>query len=311
MRVFVTGADGFVGRHMVRLLGAEGHEVRAGVRPAAMETLRASESVEVVPLELRDERSVQAALSAPCDAIVHLAAIASNAEAHRDPAGAWVVNAAGTGGVAEAALLLRDAGKADPRLLVVSSGEVYGSASTPRREDDALLPQSPYAASKVGAEAAALEVGRRTGLHVMVARPFTHSGPGQAPTYLVPALLSRLVEARRAGRRDIAVGNLLPVRDLLDVRDVVRAYLLLLERGAAGTAYNVSRGEGIGLTDLFHRMAAVVGVDAVPMPDPALLRRSDLPYLVGDSTRLRRATAWEPAISTDQMLRDMLDAETH
>jgi GDP-4-dehydro-6-deoxy-D-mannose reductase len=315
MRVLVTGADGFVGRYLVRELLERGHAVTAAVRPGgAVAGLPAAElpaAVTLVPLELTDGASVDAALAAPSDAIVHLAALASSAEARRDPAAAWVVNAAGTARVAEAAARLRDAGAENLRLLVVSTGEVYGDATRPLTEADEARPQSPYAASKVGAEVAALEVGRRTGLSVIVARPFTHTGPGQRNVFFVPAMLERLREAKATGRRSVRVGNLAPIRDLSDVRDIVRAYALLLEHGEAGATYNVSRGEGVALVDLFARMAAAVGVDAAPDPDPALMRRADLPYLVGDSTKLRRATGWTPAISLDQTLADMLDAETH
>ena len=311
MKVLVTGADGFVGRYLVRELRERGHVVRAAIRPGSDVPWTGADGVTAVPFELTDARSVQSALSEPCDAVVHLAAMASSAEARRDPGGAWIINAAGTARVAEAAASLRDAGTADPRLLVVSTGEVYGEVHAPLREEDELRPQSPYAASKVGAEIAALEVARRTGLTVMVARPFTHTGPGQRDVFFVPALLARLREARRTGARTVRVGNLAPVRDMSDVRDVARAYALLLERGEAGETYNVSRGEGFALSDLFARMAAAVGVDVRPEPDPALMRRADLPYLVGDSTKLRRATGWAPAISMDQTLRDMLDAETH
>lgn len=310
MRVLVTGADGFVGRYLVRELLQGGHEVIAGVR-ADGEAAALPPPVRPLALELTDGASVDAALTTPCDAIVHLAALASSAEARRDPAAAWIVNAAGTARVAEAAARLRDAGTADPRLLVVSTGEVYGEASQPLGESDEVRPQSPYAASKVGAEVAALEVGRRTGLSVIVARPFTHTGPGQRTVFFVPAMLERLREARAAGRRSVRVGNLAPVRDLSDVRDIVRAYVLLLERGEAGATYNVSRGEGVALSEVFRRMALAVGVDVTPEPDPALMRRADLPYLVGDSTKLRRATGWTPTISLDQTLADMLDAETH
>ncbi|MGE5092973.1 MAG: NAD-dependent epimerase/dehydratase family protein [Bacillota bacterium] len=311
MRVLVTGADGFVGRHLVRELRERGHIVRAAVRPGSDAPWTAAAGVTAVPFELTDADSVQAALSVPCDAVVHLAAMASSAEARRDPGGAWIINAAGTARVAEAAASLRETGAADPKLLVVSTGEVYGEAHRPLREDDELKPQSPYAASKVGAEIAALEVARRTGLAVMVARPFTHTGPGQRDVFFVPALLGRLRAARQTGARTVRVGNLAPVRDLSDVRDIARAYGLLIERGEPGETYNVSRGEGVALTDLFAQMAAAVGVDAQPEPDPTLMRRADLPYLVGDSTKLRRATGWTPAISMDQTLRDMLDAETY
>jgi GDP-4-dehydro-6-deoxy-D-mannose reductase len=107
----------------------------------------------------------------------------------------------------------------------------------------------------------------------------------------------------------VAVGNLTPVRDLLDVRDVVTAYRLLLVHGVAGEVYNVARGEGLALADLFARLATLIGHDVAPLPDPSLVRRADIPHLVGDSTKLRAATGWAPAITLDQMLQGLLDAE--
>jgi GDP-4-dehydro-6-deoxy-D-mannose reductase len=223
MRVLVTGADGFVGRYLVRELRDRGHDVRAAVRPGADAPWSGSDGITAVPLELTDAGSVQAALRAPCDAVVHLAAMASSAEARRDPGGAWIVNAAGTARVAEAAAVLRDGGTADPTLLVVSTGEVYGEARRPLREEDELKPQSPYAASKVGAEIAALEVARRTGLRVLVARPFTHTGPGQRDVFFVPAHLGRLRQAARTRAPGGRVGNHDPVRLLRRVSVVARA----------------------------------------------------------------------------------------
>ncbi len=316
MNVLITGADGFVGRHLVRLLRGLGDRVRAGIRPGVPVPSGAfseadADGIEWVPLELTDPASLAAALAEPCDAIIHLAAVASGADAGRDPLTAWTVNAAGTALLAQAAADARDAGPCDPRLLLVSTGEVYGTLDRPAREEDPPQPQSVYAASKVGAEFAALEVWRRTGLWVAIARPFTHTGPGQVDRFLVPALIARLREAGRVGRGVVPVGNLRPVRDFTDVRDVVAAYRLLIERGTAGATYNVSRGEGVALAALFARIAAVMGVPARAEPDPALLRRADLPYLVGDSSKLRRATGWAPAIPLDQTLRDMVDAETH
>jgi GDP-4-dehydro-6-deoxy-D-mannose reductase len=266
--------------------------------------------VEVVPLELSDEASVRGALAWGAEAIVHLAAIASVREARQDPGAAWAVNAAGTARLCAAAAAERERGEADPLLLLVSTGEVYGvGPAGPRVETDPLLPVSPYAASKVGAEVAALETWRRAGLRVVVARAFPHTGAGQADSYVVPAFVRRLREARAAGAVFVPTGNLAPVRDLLDVRDVAAAYRALLEHGQPGEAYNVARGEGVSLAEVFARLAELAGTAAEPRPDPALVRRTDIPHLVGDPTQLRRATGWAPTIPLEQTLRELVHAQ--
>ena len=238
---------------------------------------------------------------------MHLAAVASVREAGTDPAAAWEVNASGTARLAAGAAAVK---RPEPVFLVVSTGEVYGAgAGVPRLETDPLQPLSPYAASKIGAETAALDAWRRDGLRVIVARPFPHTGPGQSAQYVVPAFVARLREARRSGARTVPTGNLEPVRDLLDVRDVVRAYRLLLTQGAPGEVYNVARGTGVSLGEVFRRLAVLIGVTAEPVPDPALVRGVDIPHLVGDSTKLRRATGWAPAISFERTLQELVDAE--
>ncbi len=314
--VLVTGADGFAGRAVVRRLLAEGYRVRGGLRPGTTGGIRWLEpteqaAVEWVPLEMTDTASVRSALADGLDAVVHLAAIASGREAREDPGAAWSVNAAGTARLADELARLRTAERADPLLLLASTGEVYGAgAARPRTEADPRRPCSPYAASKVGAEVAAQEVAERTGLRIVIARAFPHTGPGQAPIYVAPALLSRLRLAKRVGAPVVNTGNLEPVRDFLDVRDVAAAYLALLERGVPGEAYNVARGEGISLEDLFRRLNRLVGTRVIPEVDPALIRASDIPHLVGDSTKLREATGWEPAFSLDQTLQDLANAQT-
>ena len=196
---------------------------------------------------------------------------------------------------------------------LVSTGEVYGAAAgAPRRETDPLRPVSPYAASKVGAEVAALEAWRRTGLRVVIARPFTHTGPGQTPSLRRARRSSaRLRAAKAAGAAPVPTGNLEPVRDLLDVRDVVRGLPGAAGSGARRARRTTSRGaKGCRWRELFARLADLVGrARRSRRPTRPWCGARDIPHLVGDSTKLRRATGWAPAISLDQTLRGLVDAE--
>jgi GDP-4-dehydro-6-deoxy-D-mannose reductase len=145
----------------------------------------------------------------------------------------------------------------------------------------------------------------------VIARAFPHTGPGQSLLYVVPAFIQRLRAARAAGAERVSTGNLEPVRDLLDVRDVARAYVALLQHGVPGEAYNVSRGEGVTLRELFTRLAGLVGVRVEPVTDPTLMRSGDIRYLVGNATKLKQATGWSPQITLERTLRDMVDAQAY
>ncbi len=316
MKILVTGAAGFVGRWLLPALVADGHEVLGTRLPGEAPPDYLGEAqrrhVRWLPLDLRETESVRAAVDELPDAVVHLAALASGAEARRDPGLAWDVNAGGTARLADALGARRVEGRADPLFLLVSTAEVYGALGGPRAhlESDPLAPISPYAASKVGAEVAALETARRTGLRVMIARAFPHTGPFQTDRYVVPAFARRLKAARRIGAPVVKTGNLEPVRDFLDVRDVARAYVALLTRGQVDEVYNIASGEGRSLASIFSRLAELIGVRALPEVDPQLSRTADLPHLVGDATRLRAATGWSPLIPFDQTLQDVVNAQT-
>lgn len=313
MRVVITGAEGFAGRWLVRDLLAHGHQVVGGIRlggtPPAGLTEAERVRVEWVEFDLLSLDTVERLAGFRADAVVHLAAVASGTDARQDPGYAWTVNAAGTARLCEA-LGRRAVDGSAPLVLVVSTGEVYGQGSgRPHREDDPLVPCSPYAASKLGAEIAAQEVARRTGLRVIVARPFPHTGPGQSEKYAIPAIAGRLRTARRIKAPVIKTGNLEPVRDYLDVRDVVAAYRCLLERGRPGTVYNVASGVARSLEGIVEDLTRVLEMRVIVEPDPALARANDLRHLVGDSSLLRRETGWAPAIDFDRTLRDLLDAQ--
>jgi GDP-4-dehydro-6-deoxy-D-mannose reductase len=314
MKVLVTGADGFVGGWLVRELLRAGHQVVGGIRlgggPAVL--LAESERLRVhwVDFDLLSAESVYGLAGVAADAVVHLAAVASGTDARHDPGHAWTVNAAGTARLLEA-IGQRVGPGAGPLVLLISTGEVYGNGlDRPALETDPLRPRSPYAASKVGAEVAAREVADRRGLRLIIARAFPHTGPGQSEKYVVPALAKRIATAKRVGAPVIKTGNLTPVRDLTDVRDVVRAYRLLVESGRAGETYNVATGRGVALAEVVAELARLVDHRVIGEPDPNLLRANDLPYLVGDPGRIKKDTGWAATIPLERTFRDVLDAQT-
>ena len=196
---------------------------------------------------------------------------------------------------------------------MVSSAEVYGAVRAeqlPVDEDAPMLPRSPYASSKAAAELVAVQAYLGRGLPVIRARPFNHVGPGQDPGFVVPAVARRIVEASRDGRTTLPVGNLTARRDLTDVRDVVRAYRLLVELGSPGQVYNVCSGADVSIEEILRRLLDLAGARLRPEPDPDLVRPVDVPVLLGDPGRLRAATGWAPEIPLDATLQAVLEDET-
>jgi len=316
VRVLVTGAEGFVGGWLARRLLAEGRggpvvgTRRPGAGPSPVLLKAEEDRIEWRDLELGSGPSVEAAVRGQWDAVFHLGALASGSEARADPGLAWEVNAAGTARLAEALANQLGEAQSNPLLILVSSGEVYGlGEGKPHRETDPTQPCSPYAASKLGAEIAALEVGRRTGLRTIVARSFPHTGPNQDVRFVAPALAQRLKAARQVGAPVIKTGNLDVIRDYLDVRDVVSAYLALFERGVPGETYNVASGEGISIASLLEKLERMVGWAVTPEPDARLIRCSEIRHLVGDAGKLRAATGWAPRIPIDRTLQDLVNAQ--
>ena len=312
-RLLVTGADGFVGRWLVRSARAAGQAVIAVIPPGAplpaewRDPASTASPVEVIAADLADPAAAERIAGSRPEAVVHLAAIASSVVARQDPAAAMAVNRDATVRLARA---LAVAGS--PRFLFASTAEVYGPGHADAIPESApTRPVSPYAESKAQAEAALADVANGTRLPVIVARAFPHTGPGQTTTYVLPALAARLLEARKAGTKTVRAGNLSAVRDFLDVRDVVRAYLLLLAHGRPGTIYNVASGQGRRLAECFGQLAQAVGVTVTVEPDAALLRPGDIPVLIGDATRLRAATGWSPEIPFERTLQDLVNAQAH
>ena len=291
MRAFVTGASGFVGPWLCRHLEASGDEVV----PAGHDR------------DVTDADSIAEALIASRpDAVYHLAAQSSVGSSWADATGTFRVNVFGTLHVLDAA----NACPSRPRVLVVSSAEVYGEVSPvalPVAETAPFRPGTPYAASKAAAELAGLQAFLGRGLEVVRARPFNHTGPGQGPGFVVPALARQVVEASLTGATVLKTGNLTARRDFTDVRDVVAAYRLLIARGSAGEVYNVCSGRSVLLLDLVERLLSLTGADLSVEVAPERLRPVDVPEMRGDPRRLEDLTGWRPAIDLDRTLRDVLD----
>lgn len=307
----ITGADGFVGRWLVPAAVHAGWDVIAVIGPGGQrpdQWLAAADAKRVTAIDANfaDLDDINRVAQVPVDAVVHLAAVASATDARRDPETAMKINGVGSIMLVES---IRETGRS-PRFLFVSSGEVYGPGhDRPIHEDTARNPTSPYAASKAAAEVALEGFGVDAGFPVIIARPFTHTGPRQDKRYVLSALAARLLEARRTGAATVTAGNLDAVRDFLDVRDVVHAYLGLLERGVSGETYNVASGIGHRLRDCFTMLAGIVGVEASVHIDDTLLRPADIPVLIGDPAKLHAATGWTPNIPFDRTLQDLVDAQ--
>jgi GDP-4-dehydro-6-deoxy-D-mannose reductase len=309
-RFLVTGASGFVGPHLRAALDAAGHDVWTTDRGEAGPPGAAGPGAEARhrACDLMDAAAVRALVEeARPDGVFHLAGLSSVAYSFAHPQEVLRVNLVSACNVLEA---LRAAAPR-ARLLAVGSAEQYGAVppeAQPIPETHPFRPTSPYAVSKVAQEILALQYAEAHGLEVVATRSFNHSGPGQSDRFVLPSLARQIAAAERdAGEARLRVGNLEVRRDFLDVRDVVQAYLLLMQRGEPSRAYNVCRGEAYRLRDLLDLLVGRARVGVRVEVDPERLRAADLPVLRGDPGRLRARTGWEPRLGIEAMLGDVLD----
>lgn len=299
MRILVTGAAGFVGQHMLAALTAAGHD------PLGIDCLE-RQGVNA-RFNLMDRKALATFVhETRPDAAIHLAAMSFIPDGDRYPKEMLDINVNGTINLLDAFGGLPTAG----RVLLASSAQVYGTGTNGKELFDESTPMCPfnyYAISKAAAELASLGRHAAGTCDVVIARPGNHTGPGQSDRFVVPAFI-RQIRACQAGSTDhVEVGNLDSVRDFSDVRDVVAGYLALLERGVSGHAYNLSAVQHLRIGDLLDRLCDKVGLSPPRLMVPERFRATDYaPRL--NTERIRSDTGWQPVISIDQTLQDMLDA---
>lgn len=305
MRVLVTGATGFVGGHLVQALADHGSHQLHGLSRA--EGLTSTTAAVTHIGDLLDVDQVSSLMSkVRPEWVFHLAGYAHGGRSFREPDAAWDGNLLATRRLYDA---IQRAG-ISPRILFVSTGLVYGdprSADDHCDEDSPLAPTSPYAASKAAADLLSFQVTRDPGLHVIRVRPFNHIGPGQSPEYAVANFARQLAEIKRGERSPvIETGDLSSSRDFTDVRDMVQAYIKLMEKGEVGEAYNAAIGQTVRIQDVLDLLIRLSGLDVEVRQkiDPA--RRADVRVTRADPSKLQRATAWEPKFSLEQSLIDVL-----
>jgi len=311
MRLLITGITGFVGSHLAEYALTQGAAVVGSLRWRSptehVEHLR--DRLSLVATDLRDAGATRAlVVVARPDAVVHLAAQSFVAASWTAPAETIATNTLCQINLLEA---LRELAPA-ARVVVAGSSEEYGQVEPdelPIREENPLRPLSPYAVSKVAQDLLGYQYFKSYALPIVRARAFNHTGPRRGSHFATSSFARQIAEIE-AGRRApiVEVGDLKPTRDFSDVRDVVRGYWLLLERGTPGEVYNLCSGRDWSMEQVLHVLlghAKVAGIEV--RVDPARLRPSDVPVLRGSAEKIAKATGWRTRIPFDQTLADLLE----
>lgn len=289
VRLLVTGASGFVGRHFCRQYGGASLQDERGA------------------VDLRDAGRVQSALAATTpQGVLHLAAQSSVARSIKDPEPTFAINFIGTFNLLQALKATGFQGI----FLYVGSADVYGQtleAELPIRESQVLRPGSPYAVSKVAAEALCYQWSQTENFRVIMARPFTHIGPGQDRRFAVSDFAHQIAEIR-CGKRPpyLMTGDLNLVRDITNVRDTIRAYKMLLDNGKNGEIYNVCSGQGRALHSVVEELMILAGVQAELRTDVSRLRATEQRKVIGDLRKVNEQIGWFPQIPITTTLTDVL-----
>ena len=298
MKALITGSLGFVGRYLRTELEGNGYEVvgldiQPGDATLCADLMNAEQIREIVASEKPD-------------VIFHLAALADVGKSWKQPQLTMELNIV-------AALNLMEAARAyDPkcvRMVIIGSSDQYGNlgaAGMNVSEDMEMKPQSPYAVSKRAQEEMAKLYARVYGMNICMTRSFNHGGAGQKPGFMIPDFASGIVRVERGEAEALSVGNLSSRRDFTHVKDVVRAYRLIAEKGRSGEVYNVGSGRTWSAQEVLHRLRGMATRDIPVRRDPARMRPSDTPVICCNHDKLTKDTGWEPEIGIEQILSDTI-----
>jgi len=299
MKAFITGINGFVGKYLASYLLENGFEVK-GIDRTTSEIV----GCEVEACDILDKEKLSAVVAKiKPDLTFHLAAMSSMRMSFEKPAETMEVNVEGTKNLFDAII----AAHISPVILVISSLQIYGTPDkNPITEDFPLRPASPYAKSKVEQEKICKEYFGK-GLKIIISRSFNHTGPGQIAEYVWSSFAKQIAEIEVGKRSEVKVGNLNIERDFSDVRDIVRAYLLAVQKCKAGEIYNICRGKGYNIGKMLEILKSYSTADIKIVVDPERMRKIDVPILYGNNSKFVNATGWKPEIEFEKTLKDMLE----
>ncbi|MBP6913632.1 MAG: GDP-mannose 4,6-dehydratase [Candidatus Levybacteria bacterium] len=308
-KAFITGISGFAGSFLAELLLTEGLEVHGTHISSDTKNIEHIKSrMQLHRVDLLEKEKIQKCISeVQPDMVYHLAALTSPAESFSSPETVVINNVTAQIHLLEALRLYANT----PRIMIISSAEVYGivnSSDLPISESVELRPGSPYAVSKIAQDYLGLQYFLSYGMDIIRVRPFNHIGPRQSASFVVSSFAKQIAEAEKSKNgKEILVGNLDAKRDFTDVRDMVRAYLLLAQKGESGEVYNIGSGLSHKISDILGKLVSLSYEKIETKVDPSRMRPSDVPDIRSDNTKIKNLTNWEPTIPLDQTLKDTLD----
>jgi GDP-4-dehydro-6-deoxy-D-mannose reductase len=302
LRILITGGTGFVGTHLIRFLKSRDVEISV---LASGKRFVGEPGVRYYEVDIRDAKRVRSVVGeVNPDEIYHLAGITAIDVSWKYPRLTYEVNVFGAQNLFDAAMSL----PAPPRILNVSTSQVYAPASGSLTENSPLRPDSPYAASKAMAELLVPQYSESATGGIITARPFNHTGCGQPPNFVLPSIAKQFAEIESGSRPPkLELGNTAVARDFTDVRDVVRAYGMLLERGKVSEVYNVCSGTAVVLADIIEMFQRISGIEVTVEIDPRRVRGKEVAGMYGDSSKLQTETGWQRQIPLEKTLEDMLN----